>query len=207
MTATAVQAAYQTALAGREREVSPAAADPEEARQIARARTGDPAALSWLLARYRPRIIRLASGMLRGRPDEAEDAAQDAFIRAFRGLSRYRSDAPFSVWLSRIAVRVCLDRRQTAHGRSEVVLSDSAADFLPAKGENPDAVLLLNALLDELTPALRAALILREIDGLSYEETAAVLGIPVGTVRSRLNAARARFRELWRKTQEETEHV
>src|SRR5437763_295375 len=85
-------------------------ADPEEARWIERARAGEEAAFRWLLARYRERVVRLAAHILR-RPDEAEDAAQEAFIRAFRRLRSFRGDARFYTWLYQIVVRVCLDRR------------------------------------------------------------------------------------------------
>lgn len=85
--------------------------DREEECQIDRARGGDAAAIDWLLARYRRRVVRLATHILR-RPGEAEDVAQEAFVRTFRSLRTYRAEGCFYTWLYQIVVRVCLDRRQ-----------------------------------------------------------------------------------------------
>src|SRR5579864_3589395 len=81
--------------------------DSEEARQLARARTGDQAAIGWLIARYRLRAVRLATRIMR-RSDEAEDIAQEAFIRAFRNLNAFRGDGRFYTWLYHIIVHLCL---------------------------------------------------------------------------------------------------
>src|SRR5205085_2733008 len=89
------------------------AEDREEARQIARAQSGDEAAIDWLLARYRQRVVRLAAHILR-RPGDAEDAAQEAFVRAFRNLHTFRGAGRFYTWLYQIVVRVCLDMRRLA---------------------------------------------------------------------------------------------
>src|SRR5579875_3369398 len=86
--------------------------DREEVLWVARARTGDEAALRWLLGRYRSRAVPLAAHILRRHPDEAEDVAQQAFVRAFRSLPRLRGDAGFAAWLYRIVVRLCLDRQR-----------------------------------------------------------------------------------------------
>ena len=182
--------------------------DREEAAWIARARTGEDAAFRWLLGRYRTRVVRLAAHVLR-REDEAEDVAQEAFLRAFRRLPSFRGEGRFSAWLLGITVRLCLDRRRSARWTREV-----AADFLPPLSSLPlpslpspsdaaDTRLLVGALLDQLSPPLRAALVLRELEGLDYDEIAAALALPVGTVRSRLHAARARFRTLWEAAQKD----
>lgn len=178
--------------------------DAEESRWIVRARIGDEAAFEWLLARYRARTVRLAHHVLR-RPDEAEDAAQEAFIRAFRGIRSFRGDSRFATWLFHIVVHVCLDRRRLKRWDAEVQLDDA----LPLAGppQSHDTRMLVQALLDRLSPPMRAALVLREIEGLEYEEIAGVLEIPVGTVRSRLNTARGRFREMWMEITKETNHV
>ena len=88
-------------------------ADREEERQIDRARCGQAEAIDWLLVRYRPRVVRLSAHILR-RPGEAEDVAQEAFVRAFRNLHTYRGEGRFYTWLYQIVVRVCLDRRRLA---------------------------------------------------------------------------------------------
>ncbi len=177
----------------------------EEALWIARARAGDEAAFRWLLGRYRPRVVRLAAHVLRSEGD-AEDAAQEAFVKAFQRLPSFRGDGRFSAWLFSLTVRLCLDRRRSARFGREVP-ADAAPDAVSAD-TSPDTRLLIDTLLDQLTPPMRAALVLREIEGFEYDEISQMLGIPVGTVRSRLHAARARFRELWTVAQTEADsHV
>jgi RNA polymerase sigma-70 factor (ECF subfamily) len=173
-------------------------ADPEEARQIGRARNNDPSAIDWLLARYRARVIRLATHILR-RPDEAEDAAQEAFVRAFRNLDSFRDEGAFYTWLYRIVVRVCLDRRSSASRRRESSMGDQAlneAAHDPSIGDLETRI-VVERLMARLSPSLRAALVLRELEGLEYGEIARVLGIPIGLVRWRLHTARKQFQELW----------
>jgi RNA polymerase sigma-70 factor (ECF subfamily) len=182
--------------------------DREEERQIDRARRGDAAAIDWLLARYRSRVVRLATHILR-RSGEAEDVAQEAFVRAFRNLHTYRAEGRFYTWLYQIVVRVCLDRTRLARWSRELPLetlsasegaTDSALDAVESR-------LLVETLLDQLAPPMRAMLVLRELEGLEYEEIAQVLHIPVGRVRWRLHTARAQFQELWWQAAKETDHV
>lgn len=175
----------------------------EEALWLARARAGDEAAYRWLLGRYRTRVVRLAAHVLR-QEGEAEDVAQEAFLRAFRRLPSFQGNGPFSSWLFQIAVRLCLDRRRSARWGREVP-AETAPEFI-SPPNSIDTHLLVEALLDQLSPPIRAALVLREIEGLEYDEIAQTLGVPVGTVRSRLNAARTQFRALWTAAQEDT-HV
>jgi RNA polymerase sigma-70 factor (ECF subfamily) len=140
-----------------------------------------------------------------GAPDEAEDVAQEAFVLAFRNLSSFRGQGRFYTWLYAIIVRACLERKRSARRRYET-LSDPMVD-IAAQPANTDERLLVESLMERLTPTVRAALVLRELEGLPYEEIAEVLRVPVGTVRSRINAARAQFRTLWLAVQEETRHV
>jgi len=184
----------------------------EENGWIARARMGDPSAYQWLLDRYRARVVRLASHVLR-RPSEAEDVAQDAFIRAFRSLDSYRGDGRFYTWLYHIVLRICLDRRRLARWDREISQYEDSQSGEVACGssrclqESSDPRILVESLMKQLNPAMRAALVLRELEGMEYEEIALTLRIPVGTVRSRLHAARAQFRELWTAVQEEAARV
>lgn len=169
--------------------------DAEERRWIGRAANGDPEGFTWLLTRYRDRVVRLAAHVLR-RPDEAEDVAQETFIRAFRGLRSFRGQARFYTWLYHIALRVCAERCRSARWSAEAPWPTSDCP-LPAAGAHDADRLAVEALLDQLSPQARAALVLREIDGMAYDEVAAALDIPVGTVRSRLHSAKARFRALY----------
>jgi RNA polymerase sigma-70 factor (ECF subfamily) len=160
------------------------------------------------MARYRDKALRLAAHVLR-RPAEAEDVVQEAFLRAFSQIRTFRSDCSFYTWFYRIVVRLCLNRMRTPdwRHRSEVSLDlsvNSAAHNTPGPSETRA---LVETLLDQLSPTLRATLVLREVTGLEYEEIAQTLAIPVGTVRSRLSAARHQFRVLWLAVQEETRNV
>ena len=183
------------------------ALDHEEADWILRARVGDEVSCGRLLDRYRERAVRLASHVL-GRPGEAEDAAQEAFIRAFRHIRSFRGESRFYTWLYHIVVRVCIERQRRARWRAETPLDDSlASDGIADRSSQSDTRLLVEALMKELSPVIRATLVLREVEGLEYEEIAEVLGIPVGTVRSRLNSARAQFRKLYDAAMLETAQV
>ena len=184
------------------------AEDREEARQIALAQAGDEAAIEWLLNRYRHRVVRLAAHILR-RPSDAEDAAQEAFVRAFRNLHSYRGQGRFYTWLYQIVVRVCLDLRRLARWSAEMPM-EALAEHAEGSGSGLDAAdsrLLVEALLDRIAPPIRAALVLRELEGLEYDEIARVMQIPVGRVKWRLHSARAEFRKLLREVNKETENV
>jgi RNA polymerase sigma-70 factor (ECF subfamily) len=182
------------------------AEDREETGQVARAQRGDEAAIDWLLARYRSRVIRLAAHILR-RPADAEDAAQEAFVRAFRNLHAFRGNGRFYTWLYQIVVRVCLDMRRLARWDAEV--SMEALTEMPTETRlgATDSRLLVEALLDRISPPMRAALVLRELEGLEYEEIARVMQIPIGRVRWRLHAARAEFQKLLAAVMKETDDV
>lgn len=188
---------------------APLPPDAEEVRWVERARAGEEAAYGWLLTRYRQRAVRLAAHILR-RPEEAEDAAQEAFIRAFRNLHRFRRQGRFYTWLYQIVVRVCLERKRSARWRSERPASEllaPSAHRSVAEAGSTDRRLLVEELLDRLSPEMRATLALRELEGLEYAEIAETLEIPIGTVRSRLNAAREQFRALWTAAQQEADRV
>lgn len=184
------------------------AEDREEARQVALAQSGHEAAIDWLLARYRSRVVRLATHILR-RPGDAEDAAQEAFVRAFRSLRSFRADGRFYTWLYQIVVRVCLDIKRLARWNAEMPI-DTLSHVIVGSDAGLDAVdsrLLVEALLDRLSPPMRALLVLRELEGLDYEAIACVLQIPVGRVRWRLHMARAEFQKLLGEVMEETDRV
>jgi RNA polymerase sigma-70 factor (ECF subfamily) len=178
----------------------------EERRMLDRCEAGDERAIRWVLHRYRDRVVRLAAHVLHN-PREAEDVAQDAFVKAFRQIGQFRGESGFYAWLYRIVVNLCLDRMRRKCVTAEIPIEDGSLPFLAAHNSDVDKRLAVAQILDSLTPPMRAALVLREVEGLEYTEIAAVLGIPVGTVRSRLNAAREQFRRRWTAAQLEADHV
>lgn len=163
----------------------------DDVRYLDRCRQGDDVALRELISRHRGRLIRIAANILRD-SNEAEDVAQEAFLKAFRELHNLRDDRAFSGFIYRICVRLCMDRLRSR--RAEPCEFDFVDDSDGSLVENR---ILIEKLLSQLTPDLRATLVLREMEQLSYDEIADAMHVPVGTVRSRLHAARERFRKLW----------
>jgi len=164
---------------------------------------GVPEAFRELLSRHRRSALTLAFQML-GDAEDAEDVAQEAFVRVFQAIPQFRRQASFSTWLYRIVTNLCLGRRRR---RRPVLELETLAE--PVSEENPARQvtegLLARQVLDELPAPLRAALVLREQEGLSYLEIATALGVPVGTVRSRLSKARIAFRDRWKELSEGSE--
>ena len=164
---------------------------------ISRAQQGDRQAFGELVRSHRAGVINVVYRMS-GNANLAEDAAQEAFIRAWTHLSRYRPRSPFRNWVYRIATNAALDmiRRE----RETVTLE---ALPLSNPGEGPETLVLaeeqgerVRQTVLALPAASRAVLILREYQGLSYRDIADTLRIPIGTVMSRLNYARHRLRQL-----------
>lgn len=178
----------------------------EERAWLDRCAEGDERAIRWVLHRYRDRVVRLAGHVLHN-PREAEDVAQEAFVKAFRQIGQFRGESGFYAWLYRIVINLCLDRMRRKSVTSEMPMEDSIAPTLAANSPDMEKRLAVEQVLNSLTPPMRAALVLREVEGLEYAEIAVVLNIPVGTVRSRLNTAREQFRRRWMAIQEETDHV
>ncbi len=163
---------------------------------ISRAQQGDRAAFGELVRQHREGVVNVVYRMC-GDMSMAEDAAQEAFIRAWRHLPGYRPRSAFRNWLYRIATNVALDALRRER---ETVDIDELS--LAAPEEGPEVELIARERAERvrqavlgLPPDSRAALVLREYEGLSYREMAEVLDIPVGTVMSRLNYARNRLRE------------
>jgi len=168
-----------------------AEAAAQERQWVGRCRVGDETALACLIARHRNRLVRTATNLLRDR-HEAEDVAQESFLKAFREIGKLRDDRAFSGYLYRICVRLCMDRLRLK--RAELVEFDAAQ---PHCGGNVENRVVIEKLLSQLPAELRTTLVLREMEQLSYEEVAEVMQVPIGTVRSRLHTARDRFRKLW----------
>jgi RNA polymerase sigma-70 factor (ECF subfamily) len=175
-------------------------ATADECQLVAACAEGEPEAFRELLARYRRPAITLAYQML-GNVDDAEDVAQEAFLRVFQSIPRFRGDASFSTWLYRIVTNLCLGWR-----RREKMTVELDATHEPRSPDNPSRRvtegLLAKQVLVAIPAELRVILLLREQQGLSYTEIARALGLPMGTVRSRLSKARGAFRELWSRLSE-----
>lgn len=172
-----------------------AARDEADAALLARCRAGEREAFGILLHRYRDRIVSLAFHLLRHR-DDAEDVAQETFTQAFTSIHTFRNESQLFTWLYRITVNLCLHRQRRA--KIWETYDETHDAQRTDVEEQATARLVLAQVLDSLSEPLRVALILHEAHDLSYDEIAAVLNIPVGTVASRINAARQKFREAWR---------
>ncbi len=149
---------------------------------------------------HRPRLARLTA-RLAGDPDLADDLLQEVSLRAFAGFVGYRRESGAYTWLYRIAVNVVLRWRERRRHET-IPLDASEASSLAAPGAGPETLALQSALrpavwaaLDRLSEEQRAALILQPYEGLKYREIALVLDVPIGTVKSRLNAAMQQLRE------------
>lgn len=164
---------------------------------VERARAGERAAFDLLVARYQRRLLRLVLRLLRD-PAEAEDVVQETFLKAYRALPRFRGEAAFFTWLYRIALngaRNAVQRRRQRNGPQGIAPSQAPAP--PPEIGTPESMLLskqvmqaIDAALEALPLELRTAIVLREIEGLSYEEIAQIMECPLGTVRSRIFRAR-----------------
>ena len=171
-------------------------------RLVVRSQQGDKRAFDVLVLKYQQRIASIVSRYLRDQ-DEVADVTQEAFIKAYRALANFRGDAQFYTWLYRIAINtaknhlVAKSRRPPNTDKdindgefsenSVVLEADDQPETLLARDQLQSVIL---AAVDDLQEDLRTALMLREFDGLSYEEIAEIMACPVGTVRSRIFRAR-----------------
>ncbi|MEW6666372.1 MAG: sigma-70 family RNA polymerase sigma factor [Thermodesulfobacteriota bacterium] len=152
------------------------------------------------IRKYEDRIYNLCRYMM-GNQQDAQDAAQDAFLKAYKNIGDFRPEASLYSWLYRIAVNTCLDHKKK---KSITILRDQpVSEEEPSGGPSPEATLeskriteTVQSALQQLPKKLRPAIVLREIEGLSYEEIAEVLHTSVGTVKSRISRAREELRRI-----------
>jgi RNA polymerase sigma-70 factor (ECF subfamily) len=174
----------------------------EESDLIARAAKGDTAAFRALYQRHRGDVARLVYRMLNGSAD-VEDVVQEVFVQVFRSLKDFRGQSKFSTWVHRVAVNVVLMHRRAARSRptyTEELPSDHTADdrsVMPDEdAERRARVRVFAALLDKLAEKKRTVFVLHELEGISPQEIASIVGAPVLTVRTRLFYARRELEAL-----------
>lgn len=170
---------------------------------VEKAQGGDKYAFDLLVGKYQRKLGRLLSRFIRD-PAEVEDVTQEAFIKAFRALPSFRGDSAFYTWLYRIGINTAKNYLVSQSRRAPTTTefdADEAETFEDGEQlrdiNTPESVLLskqigetVNTAMDGLPEELRVAIVLREIEGLSYEEIANIMSCPIGTVRSRIFRAR-----------------
>ena len=180
---------------------------------VKRVRDGDQRAFKLLVERYQRKVYAVALGMLKDK-EEAMDVSQEAFVKVYKYLDHFKGDSSFYTWLYRITVNICIDvmrRKGASGGETEEFDENVANDLSEARigalgsrlGTNPQKSALRRELAEKIQEALatvpekhRAILLLREIEGMSYEDLARTLEIPKGTVMSRLFHARAKVQKI-----------
>ncbi|HZR26351.1 MAG TPA: sigma-70 family RNA polymerase sigma factor [Vicinamibacterales bacterium] len=180
--------------------------DGREAALVQRCAAGDELACAELVAEHERMVVQLAVNLL-GDRDEALDLSQEVFMRVFRTIHRFRGQSSMKTWIYRIAVNQARNRHRfwrRRHRADQVSLDQHIAahgEFLSGGESGPDRVLAQKQLAEKLQQALdqlpfeqRTVIVLREVDGLSYEEIAYSLGVGIGTVKSRLTRARQTLR-------------
>lgn len=192
-------------------------ADEQEKVLIEKSKKGDGEAFGELISSYQKKVLNLAYRML-GSVSDAEDAAQEIFIKAFRSLYSFNERSAFSTWLYKVATNVCLDilrKRKRQNGGAMVSINRYNADDdeyeLPIgdgapspheEAQKKEAMRALKSALDLLSEEQRAVIVMRDINGLSYEEIADIAGCSLGTVKSRINRSRLALRKLLEKDKE-----
>lgn len=176
---------------------------PPDDELIERCLRDDSAAWDGLVARYRRKVFHIGYKFT-GKHDHAEDLSQEIFLKVFKSLDKFHRDADFSTWLSSVARNYCIDHYRASKREREVLVDDLVAlDQAPASLGNPlraledrDRRSLLRRGLDMLPDKLREAVILRDLQQLSYQEIADQLALPEGTVKSRINRGREELARL-----------
>ena len=178
-------------------------ADTSDLSLVQRVQRGDKSAFDVLVLKYQHKVVKLVMRYMRD-PADAEDVAQEAFIKAYRALPQFRGDSAFYTWLYRIAINTAKNAivsRDRSPVEYDLDLQNSEESYdmqgRLADTETPEALVLteeirtiVNKAIDALPEDLRTAIVLRELEGMSYEEIAASMECPVGTVRSRIFRAR-----------------
>ena len=179
----------------------------EDRAALERAKSGDREAFGNLVGKYQDSIVNLILRLV-GNYDIAVELAQESFLKAYRGLSKFRLKSSFFTWLYRIATNVALSHRRSEKVRSqarEFTMEEEQLERLEEKGnpgsnpaqtlEEKERQVIIQQALITLEASLRQAVVLRDAEGLSYEEISQVLELPLGTVKSRIHRGRVQLRE------------
>jgi RNA polymerase sigma-70 factor (ECF subfamily) len=184
--------------------------DADERKLVEQARRGDAEAFKQLVLKHQRKAYAVALGMVHD-PDEARDVCQEAFLKAHKNLAGFEGDAQFFTWLYRIIANLCIDHLRKRRGErmefDETVATDDAQDdsgIAPRRlGFDPGRALAdkelrehIHKALDKLSPAHRSVLIMREVEGMSYQEMADMMKCSIGTIMSRLFHARKKMQSL-----------
>lgn len=188
------------------------ATHPDDIGIITRFKDGETSAFEEIVHKYQDRIYNLCRHML-GNAHDAEDAAQETFIKAYQNLGNFRPDASLYTWLYRIAVNTCIDHKRKPFFESLFKRSSEGEDFeierqsdapSPEKlYESKQTGVAIQLALAKLSDKLRTAIILKEIEDLSYEDISDVLDISIGTVKSRISRAREELKALLKEFMEQ----
>ena len=178
-----------------------------ERQLIRRAQKGDPAAFEKLVSENAQYVYNLALRIL-GNPQDAEDLAQEAFVRVWRNIKQFRAEARFRTWLYRIVTNLCYDRLPRLRRELSLLEPDDELE-IPEERYRPEDELLtvelqtqVHAAIDKLPPAYKLLITLRHLQELSYAEIATVTGQPLGTVKTGIHRARNQLREVIRAYEE-----
>lgn len=174
----------------------------DDAALVARAKAGDRKAFTELVRRHRSAVYRICYRIL-GNREDAEDATQEAFIRAYDRLDTFQERSAFRTWVFRLTVNVSLNELDRARRKRSLPLEPEAVRSVPSPEASPEADLLKSEALSRLHEALqllppnhRAAIVLHDLEDLTWEEAAASLGVPEGTAKAWAHRGRRRLKEL-----------
>ena len=184
--------------------------EQNESKLIARASAGDASAFNQLMAQHEQRMYAIALRMCKNRED-AQDCLQEAMLRVFRAIGAFKGESSFGTWMYRITMNICLDEL-----RRKKKIRDTSMDALLDQGWSPSDMTgsperkamqhelrqTLHSAINDLPEDMRAAIILRDIHGCTYDEIARALDVNVGTVKSRISRGREKLREKIRSTEE-----
>lgn len=184
----------------------------DERKLIRQAKAGDKDAFSTLLLAHEARMYNIAYRMM-GNSEDAMDMVQEAMIKVYRSLGRFEGTAQLSTWLYRVTTNTCLDELRRRKLRKNVSLEEREEQGAPAlvdsafvrpeeAAENAERGRVLRQAMETLSPDHKAAIVLRDVQGMSYDQAAKIMDCPVGTMKSRVNRARSALREELQKQTE-----